>query len=190
MRYQSLPPSDPGPERTPGGYNHASVPNMPLKASRARRARTVTLVVASALVSIFAVAAVAGCVDLDRITGGHPASGTGKVSGDREEWSAAVCADGSVSTLSDGKIRFPNVENYASCMSRVPGAGGGAIPLLIGEWENKQTMRQDLAHYTTIHTFASAQHADLVIVFAPIGDSGTATVEPLADFGFSIAPLQ
>lgn len=162
---------------------------MPANAQRARRVRTVTLVVGAIPVSVVAVAAVAGWINLERVTGGHPASAAGQVSGDREEWSAAVCADGSVSNISDGKIRFPNVENYASCMSRVPGSGGGAIPLLIGEWENEPTMRQDLAHYKTIRAFASADLADTVIVFAPIGDSGTITVEPLTDFGFSVAPL-
>lgn len=75
-------------------------------------------------------------------------------------------------------------------MSRVPGSGGGVVPILIGEWENGTTMRQELVHYKTIHTFAAAERADTVIVFAPIGDSGTATVEPLTDFGFSIAALQ
>lgn len=191
MSYPPLPPSDPKPGQTPDGDNRsAAVSTAPAKASPARRVRTVTLVVGAVLVSAVAVTAVAGWINLDRVTGGHPASAAGQVSGDREEWSAAVCADGSVSTISDGKIRFPNVENYASCMSRVPGSGGGAIPLLIGEWENEPTMRQDLAHYKAIRAFASAERANTVIVFAPIGDSGTATVEPLADFGFSITPLQ
>lgn len=191
MGYPPLSPSDPKPGHTPDGYNRSAavIPSSPAKASPVRRVRTVTLVIGAVLVSAAAVAAVAGWINLDRVTGGHPASAVGQVSGDREEWSAAVCADGTVSTISDGKIRFPNVENYASCMSQLPGAGGGAIPLLIGEWEDEPTMRQDLAHYKTIRSFASAKLADAVIVFAPIGDSGTATVEPLTDFGFSIAPL-
>lgn len=75
-------------------------------------------------------------------------------------------------------------------MSRVPGSGGGVVPILIGEWEDEPTMRQELAHYKTIRSFASAKLADVVIVFAPIGDMGTATLEPLTEFGFSIAPLQ
>jgi hypothetical protein len=141
------------------------------------------------LVSVVAVAAVAGWIDLDRVAGGHAASAAGQVSGDREEWSAAVCTDGTVSTISDGKAGFPNVENYASCMSRVPGSGGGVVPILIGEWNDKLTMHQDLMHYKAIRSFASAERADTVIVFAPIGDTGPAPLEPLTEFGFSIAPL-
>jgi hypothetical protein len=163
---------------------------VPAKPSRARLALAVALVVGAILVSIFVVAAVAGWIGLERVTGGHPSSVAGHVSGDREAWSAAVCADGSVSKISDGKIRFPNVENYASCMSRVPGSGGGVVPILTGEWENQPTMRRDLAISKMIHYSAWTELADIVIVFASIGDTGTVTLEPLTEFGFSIAPLQ
>ncbi|MGV0737542.1 hypothetical protein ABQF35_11050 [Mycobacterium syngnathidarum] len=184
------PQSDPGPGQTPDGYSHgAAIPRAPAKASHARRVRTVTLVVGAILVSVVAVAAVTGWVDLERLTGGHPASAAGQLTGDRNEWSAAVCADGTVSTISDGKIGFPNVQNYASCMSRVPGSGGGVVPILIGEWNDKLTMRQDLMHYKAIRSFASGERGDAVIVFAPIGDTGTAPLGPLAEFGFGTAPL-
>lgn len=190
MTYPPHPQSDPASGQTPDGSSRsATVGSVPAKASRARRVRTVTLVVGAVLVSVVSVAAVVGWIDLKRVTGGHAASAAGQVSGDREAWSAAVCADGSVSTISDGKAGFPNVENYASCMSQLPGSGGGAIPLLIGEWENEPTMRQDLVHYKAIRALASAKLANAVIVFAPIGDTGTATIEPLTHFGFSIAPL-
>ena len=167
MTYPSPPQSDPGSGQTPGGCNlSTAVPRAAAKASRARRARTMALVVGAILVSTVAVAAVVGWVGLERITGGHPVSAADQVSGDRDEWSAAVCADGSVSRISDGKIRFPNVENYASCMSRVPGSGGGVVPILIGEWEDESTMRRDLAISKMIRYSAWTERADIVIAFA------------------------
>lgn len=127
------PPPRPQSERglgpTPDGHNlSTAVPGAVARASSARRARRMTLVVCAILVSIVAVVALMGWAGLEKITGGRPVSAADQVSGDRDEWSAAVCADGSVSRISDGRIRFPNVENYASCMSRVPGSGGGVVP--------------------------------------------------------------
>ncbi|MFO7165857.1 MAG: hypothetical protein DIU75_021290 [Mycolicibacterium hassiacum] len=75
-------------------------------------------------------------------------------------------------------------------MSRVPGSGGGVVPILIGEWEDESTMRRDLAISKMIRYSAWTERADIVIAFASIGDTGTATLEPLTQFGFSIAPLQ
>ncbi|QZH61416.1 hypothetical protein K1X22_06645 [Mycolicibacterium farcinogenes] len=191
MTYPSPPQSDPELGQTPGGYNlSAAVPHTAANALRARRTRTMALVMGPILVAVLAVAAVVGWVGLERITGGHPVSAADQVSGDRDEWSAAVCADGSVSRISDGKIRFPNVENYASCMSRVPGSGGGVVPILIGEWEDESTMRRDLAISKMIRHSAWMELGDIVIAFASIGDTGTTTLEPLTQFGFSIVPLQ
>ncbi|OBB10291.1 hypothetical protein A5761_28280 [Mycolicibacterium setense] len=75
-------------------------------------------------------------------------------------------------------------------MSRVPGSGGGVVPIEIGEWESVSMMRRDLAHSKTVHRAASAQLADHVVAFAPIGDTGTAPLEPLVEFGFSITALR
>lgn len=191
MSYPLQPESDSGAGQTTDGYNYsAAIPRVPANASRARRLRTVPLVVGAILVSVVAVAAVTGWIDLEKVTGGHAASAVGQVSGDRDAWSAAVCAEGSVSRISDGRIIYPNVDNYASCMSRVPGSGGGVVPIQIGEWESVSTMRRDLARSKTVHCAASAQLGDHVIAFAPIGDIGTVPLEPLVQFGFSITALR
>lgn len=169
----------------PGGCNNtAGGPTVLANALRTRRARSTTSSAAVACILGAMVVVVAGCREP-----AQPSSAPGQAAADREQWSAAVCADGSVSTISDGQIRFPNVDNYASCMSRLPGSGGGVVPILIGEWGNEPTMRQDLAHYKTIRYTASIQHDNKMIVVASIGDTGTATLEPLTDFGFNIAPL-
>ncbi|WP_142386927.1 hypothetical protein [Mycobacterium hubeiense] len=134
-------------------------------------------------------ATVMGCTGPGRVISGQPAAATDQMSADRDVWSAAVCEDGTVSTLSTGQIRFPHVENFASCMSAVPGSGGGVVPIIIGEWPDMSTMRQDLDHYTMIRYSAWAELDDGVIVFASLGDSGTTTIEPLTQFGFRIEPL-
>lgn len=163
----------------PAGCNYTAGSN----ALRTRRAPSTTSSAAMACI-LGAMVLAAGCRGP-----AQPSAAPGQAAADREQWSAAVCADGSVSTISNGQIRFPNVDNYASCMSRLPGSGGGAVPILIGEWDNEPTMRQDLAHYKTIRYTASIQQDNKVIVVASIGDAGTATLEPLTEFGFNIGPL-
>lgn len=186
------PPSSPasggGQTSNRNGHNAAD-PQLPTNAARMRLIWALTLSVA-VLVTMFAVAAAAGWIGRQRVVSGHPAALNGQVSGDRADWERAVCADGSVSRLSDGRIRYPNVADYASCMSRVPGSGGGVVPIVIGEWENASTMRRDLARSKPIQRAASAQLGDHVVAFAPIGDTGTAPLEPLVRFGFSVAPLR
>ncbi|WP_301123584.1 hypothetical protein [Mycolicibacterium fortuitum] len=166
----------------PGGGNNTAG-GAAVLANALRTARSTTSSAAVACI-LGAMVVVAGCREP-----AQPSPAPGQAAADREQWSAAVCADGSVSTISDGQIRFPNVDNHASCMSRLPGSGGGVVPILIGEWDNEPTMRQDLAHYKTIRYTASIQHDNKLIVVASIGDTGTATLEPLTDFGFNIAPL-
>ncbi|MBU8820403.1 hypothetical protein KL864_31495 [Mycolicibacterium goodii] len=144
---------------------------------------------AAITVAVFIGMVASGCLRSTTVTEGQPAHMTAPIAEDREAWSAAVCTNGSVSKLSSGQIRFPNVENFASCMSKISGAGGGVVPIIIGEWPDEPTMRQDLAHYRMIHYVASAELGDAVIVFAPSGDNSPTTIEPLQQFGFRIEPL-
>ena len=112
------------------------------------------------------------------------------MTGDRYDWTAAVCADDSlIAPPTTPQLWLPDAIGGASyCMSGPSDVSRG-VGITIQEWPRDADVQKALAH-RGFSSFAAAQSADATVVFATIvrHDGGSA-LDPLTRFGVIITPL-
>lgn len=125
---------------------------------------------------------------LDRVPAGPGAdTASGASSGDRAQWTAAVCADDS-DLATSSNFRYPQARNIAYCATK---ATGGAIArsLVMGEWPRDADPGKDLARLKSVHWFATVIVGSSTTVFALLDSWERSLLEPLIPFGFQINRL-
>jgi hypothetical protein len=113
----------------------------------------------------------------------------GQVTGGRDDWTAAVCQDGSLSQPSSANFRFPGVTSTAYCAAKQPSTASRSVSLLVAEWPTGVAVGEALARNPSIHCFAAAPAGEGTMVFAPISSTDQSVLAPLAQFGFTIVAL-
>jgi hypothetical protein len=115
-------------------------------------------------------------------TGTSPGAAEVNLSGNFDDWLAAVCKPGSYEN--GGRKIFRNSNAGGSCM---PANGQGGI-ILIGEWDSNFVMTNDLTALR-IKYYASWTDGQSPKAFVPYGSVTGAELEPLTRFGFSVNHL-
>jgi hypothetical protein len=113
----------------------------------------------------------------------------GRLSGDRDEWIAAVCTEGSALESSNLNFGLPRASYRATCAAKTSPTGSAPIPIVIYEWNRDVSVGDQLARYPDLHYFAAAPTGDHQWVFAPTSTADRSVLEPLTQFGFVIVPM-
>jgi len=152
-----------------------------------RSTRAKWLAIGGIAVLCIAVAVLAGVL-FSRFSGSvaEGAGPTDGITGDLDEWIAAVCA---AATISDGSdiVASSNATAGSICQARLQ-PRGSTDSILILRFETEQSMLSDLAR-SHIRFYASAPIGEERIAFAPISPEGDEQLAPLKKFGFEILPL-
>ena len=106
------------------------------------------------------------------------------VSGDRDQWTAAVCADDSDLATSSNFL-YPDAKNIAYCATKTS-ADAESQPVVIGEWPRDADLEADIARLETVKWFATATVGDHMTVFILLDSSDRTLLEPLSPFGFTV----
>ncbi len=134
-------------------------------------------------------AAIAVSTDLldDVESGRAVGSADGGVSGDREAWTAAVCAP-DTDLATSANFLYTDAENIAYCGTRTTGSSRPQS-IVIGEWPRGADLEKDLARLPSVTWFATATTGDRMTVFVLQDSPDRALLEPLTPFGFTIESL-
>ncbi|MGJ6127236.1 hypothetical protein QN239_32160 [Mycolicibacterium sp. Y3] len=109
------------------------------------------------------------------------------MSGDYEQWVAAVCAPGSV--LQSSAPQFLGARDSASCAAIDTPAGSAPVALTILTWPTSVDVADRMAHFPAAHVYAVAAGKDRGTVFTALGSTDRSVLEPLTRFGFMIIAL-
>ena len=110
--------------------------------------------------------------------------GNPEVSGDRGQWTAAVCAENSDLPTSSNFL-YPDATDIAYCATR-PSEGHQPQPVVIGDWPRDADLEADIARLETVRWFATATVGDHMTVFILLDSPDRTLLEPLSAFGFTI----
>ena len=106
------------------------------------------------------------------------------VSGDRDQWTAAVCAeDSDLATTSN--FLYPEAKHIAYCATKTSN-GAEPQPVVIGEWPRDADLEADIARLESVKWFATATVGDHTTVFILLDSPDRALLEPLSPFGFTV----
>lgn len=121
--------------------------------------------------------------------GAQPGGGpyTAEVSGDRDQWTAAVCAaDSDLATSSN--FLYPDATDIAYCATK-PTETTTPQSVVIGEWPRDADIGEDLARLPSVRWFATAAVGERTTVFILLDSPDRSLLEPLAPFGFTISSV-
>lgn len=99
----------------------------------------------------------------------------------QDEWLAAVCRPGSL--RSDYGTRLPNAVSGEFCVSSVDG-----LAIDIGQYNSEYAARNDGMGQYTSGSYAIVRDTDGWMLFRNINDKTGASLQSLAQFGFTITP--
>lgn len=172
----------PIPGQWPGQGNPPPWPPPPTPPHRGRRVWPFVAggCVLLAVVLGVVAALVAGAFQRDGSAGDPVAT----VSGDREQWTAAVCADDSDLATSSNFL-YPDATDIAYCATK-PAEGAEPQPVVIGEWPRDGNLEADIARLETVQWFATVTVGDRLTVFILLDSPDRSLLEPLTSFGFTI----
>lgn len=120
-------------------------------------------------------------------SGTQPGGGpdTVEVSGDRDQWTAAVCAANSDLATSSNFL-YPDATDIAYCATK-PTETSTPQSVVIGEWPREADIDADLARLPSIRWFATAVVGDHTTVFILLDSPDRSLLDPLTPFGFTIS---
>lgn len=107
------------------------------------------------------------------------------VTGDRGQWTEAVCAPHSELATSSNFL-YPEATNLAYCASAMAAVGSVPQPMVVGEWPRDADLEGDVAGMETVKWFATATVGDTTTAFILIDSPDRTLLEPLVPFGFVI----
>lgn len=116
-------------------------------------------------------------------SGGDANSAT-TVSGDRDQWTAAVCAE-DTDLATSSNFLYPDATNIAYCATN-PSDGERPQPVVIGEWPRDADLEADIARLESVKWFATATVGDHMTVFILLDSPDRTLLDPLTSFGFTI----
>jgi hypothetical protein len=117
-------------------------------------------------------------------SGRGPDTGSVEVTGDRDQWIAAVCAEDSDLATSSNFL-YPDATNIAYCATK-PSEREQPQPVVIGEWPRDADLEADIARLESVKWFATATVGDHTTVFILLDSPDRTLLEPLNSFGFTI----
>ncbi|WP_131806242.1 hypothetical protein [Mycolicibacterium conceptionense] len=173
------------PGQWPGrGNPQQQWPPQPVTRQRVRRVRPFVIgrFVLAAVVLGGIAAVAAGLFGRDGSAG--DADSISRVSGDRAQWTAAVCADNSDLATSSNFL-YPDATNIAYCATK-PSQGEKPQPVVIGEWPRDADVEADIARLKSVQWFATGTAGGHTTVFILLDSPDRTLLEPLTSFGFTI----
>ncbi|QNJ94866.1 hypothetical protein HZU40_11785 [Mycolicibacterium fluoranthenivorans] len=162
----------------------------PVRGAQRRRGHRGVWVLVAAIVTVTAsaVAVVLWKAGENDGHGGEAGVGApGAVSGDYEQWVAAVCAPGSL--LQSSAPQFLGALDSASCAAVATPAGTAPVALTILTWPTPVDVADRMAHFPATHVYAVATVNDRSTVFTALDSTERSVLEPLTRFGFMIIAL-
>ncbi|MEW5811474.1 MAG: hypothetical protein AB1925_18690 [Actinomycetota bacterium] len=151
------------------------------------------IAVAGVVAVVAAATAVVVSMAADRGRGDSAAAGGAserRLSGDRDDWIAALCQEGSVSPPSSANFRFPTATAIAYCASSKTPAGSAPESIMIAQWPATVAVGEELSKIPALSQFAAGPADGETIVFAPTASANRSLLEPLTAFGFTIVSLR
>ncbi|ULP39940.1 hypothetical protein MJO55_28920 (plasmid) [Mycolicibacterium rufum] len=145
----------------------------------------VAVIVVAATVAVVAVSAERG--RSDSVTAGGASER--RLSGDRDDWTAAVCREGSMTTPSRATFRFPTATAIACCASSKTPAGSPPESIMMGRWPADVAVGKELSKIPAFSQFAAGPADGDAVVCAPTASVDRALLRPLMAFGFTIVFL-
>ncbi|MEH3138787.1 MAG: hypothetical protein PGN37_01145 [Mycobacterium kyogaense] len=160
---------------------------------RKRGRRGLWVIVGAILITTIAAAAVFVLVDADRardyVKSTSPGTAERQVSGDRDDWTASVCQEGSVTAPSSANFRFPNATTVAYCSAKAVSPGSVPTSIMIAQWPASVAVGEELSKFPEFRQFAAGPGGGEAVVFAPVTSADRSLLEPLTAFGFTIVSL-
>lgn len=112
-----------------------------------------------------------------------------RVSGDRDEWVAAVCEEGSLTPPASANFRFPAATDVAYCAARAADPGSAPESIMVAQWPSHSAVGEELSKFPAFRQFAAGPVEGGTVVFAPVASADRSLLEPLTAFGFAIVAL-
>lgn len=137
-------------------------------------------------VLVTAVAVVLAVLFGSRTVEGSGEQAAVRVSGERSEWMAAVCAEDSVVAPGAAFPLFDEATDVEYCMTRAS-AVSGPQSVVIGVWPADATVANDLSRLPQARWFATGTRGDRTTAFILQSSADRSLLEPLTQFGFEIS---
>jgi hypothetical protein len=181
QRKPQRPPSNlPSPRPPPGGQPYG-YPPYPPPSGRVGPNHTKVIVFVTIGALVFGLILVIAVFALARDNAGSHASTVPNSNSD--QWFAAICRPGSLRT--DQGTRLPNAVSGGFCVSSVDG-----LAIDFGQYNSEYAARNDGRGQFVTGSYAIIKDTDGWMLFRDINGKSGASLQPLAQYGFTITAAQ